>query len=592
MVVLRTKIFRLFLDVAMVACVAAMAISLNGGWQGELFGIVHVSVHKLMRPISIFFGLLFLRLWISAPPGFKVGERLDYLLDCGRRFGRRLLYTAAGKPKRAAYVIFRPVGNDIDGLKLQWRSKRMIVTLSVILIVFLTLMPTYRYLNCGSLGDFAIYIDGMHSAIEGKLFENGIQFRQFNDIETVANSSYPKVSSFASHFRPILFLMVPFFRLVPHAVTLFFVQAVVIGFSVWPFYRLAGVFLKREDYALGLAVCYCVYPSVVSTSRSFFPGLISITFLMWAFWLYQQKRYLWMCFCLLLALSCKELMGLAVLSFGGYVFLIGRQRVMGVIIAAAGLLWLYVCLHWIIPQFTPGGKYQWMVLYPNFGDSLTSIIWGIISRPDNVLRHLFSFSAMRYLLGLLLPVAFLPLVGWRIWLMTLPILMQNLLTGQPGEIWYRMPGGLWSAPIVPFTFIAVLWALRELKEKRGERFVRRAIVVVFMASMLSLSFAEVRSWKSQEHINLLRKVQELVKDGEIVVSYKTLDYRLVGKYDWRVFPNRLDESDYIVVDSWLGQSPKDKVYFEKLKDDENFVEVWSERDDHLQIIFAIYKSKK
>lgn len=176
--------------------------------------------------------------------------------------------------------------------------------------------------------------------------------------------------------------------------------------------------------------------------------------------------------------------------------------------------------------------------------------------------------------------------------MTLPILMQNLLTGQPGEIWYRMPAGLWSAPIVPFTFIAVLWALRELKEKRGERFVRRAIVVVFMASILSLNFAEVRSWKSQEHINLLRKVQELVKDGEIVVSYKTIDYRLVGKYDWRVFPNRLDESDYIVVDSWLGQSPKDKVYFEKLKDDENFVEVWSERDDHLQVIFAIYKSKK
>ncbi|MDY6793202.1 MAG: DUF2079 domain-containing protein [Thermodesulfobacteriota bacterium] len=593
------KLIKITADIIMLLCVVAMAISLSGGFQIEIFGFIHLSIHKFLQPLSILFAVFFLRLWITSPSGLGIVGKLDFWLERAGQFVCFVSFSDRGQPRKYVYLFFKWTGLRIPDTDLQWNGSRFSAVVTILMIFILTGMPTYRFLNCGSADDLTVFVDAMNSAIKGGLFENCAHFHQFNTIDEIISSNHPKLSSFAAHFRPILFLLIPFYWLAPHAITLFLVQAIIIAGSIRPFYNLANAFLQRKDWAFAITTCYCLYPSIISTSNSFFPGTFSITFLMWAFWLLWQKRYLLMALCLFLTLSCKEVMALPVISFGAYVFFFNRKRIIGTTIIVASLFWLFASINLIIPSFMPAGSYAWTGLYKNFGSSLPQIIQTILLHPYKLIPYIFSLTTWKYLFRLLFPVAFLPARAWRIWLLALPVLAQNILAGDPGMIRYRHSAGLWSASIVPFTFIAVLWALRFMKKNHNELFLKRVLAVVVITSLLSLGNASVRNWKNQSEINQILYFHKIAPHGAVVSTNIGMFWcHLTKKYDLRIFPNSWDNSDYVVVkhkDSrFRGKNyapDKNFAYLVRLKNDRRFSKIWNEYNKNLRTTYIIYKRK-
>lgn len=563
------------LDVAQLLCAAAMIIALVGGGDFRLFGTIHISIHRFARPFVAYIGVLLLRLWISSPPGLKAGERIDFWLERVRRLIELAVVRKDGQPRKFPYTLLKIIGLRAPGTDLDWNGQRFVAVVTTLLVLFLSGVLTYRYFNCGKVFDFLIFLESMESAISGGLFENPHHFCQFNPPETIVSSSHPELTLFASHFRPIMFLLIPLYRLVPGAITLFVIQALIIGASIWPLFQLAKKFLGREDWAMVVIVCYCLYPSVVSRSISFVPGAFSICFLTWAFWFLSEKRHAMMALFLLLTLACKELMALPVMSFGAYVFFFDRKRVMGGAIAATALAWLAASFYWIIPHFNPASAYGHFYIYRHLGSSLPGILQTICLRPDKLMPYLISTPALRYLIALLFPVAFLPLLGWRVSLLCLPVIGQNLLSGPPGNIMYRDPGGLYSLPLVPFIFMSSLWGLSALKRKYGARRLRRVLAVMVITSLLGTSVVSWRRWSDQNVKDLVAHFRQIAPKGTIVTTNVPMFWcHLTNRYDFRIFPNSFNTADFAVVRYRPGRRSGLRArYLDKLKSDRRFAAV-------------------
>ena len=600
------------LDVIMVLFAGAMIIALAGGAKFELFGSISISLHRFPRPFTYFLAALCLRLWVSSPSGLSVGQTIDYWLERAKIKIRNITVLPNGQIRRPYGIIFCIMGLRIPDTDTVWNGRRVIAIITFLLVIFLTLSPTYRYLNHVSVPDLGIFLESMDSAIKGGMFENSFHFWMFHSAEEFLMSKENTISMFASHFRPILFLFLPAYRLVPSAITLFFLQALIVGASVWPFFLLSRRFLKREDWAIAATVCYSLYPSVLSTSWSFFPGAFTITFLLWAFWFSSQNRYILMLSFLLLTLATKEIMALPVLSFGAYIFFFKRKRAMGVAITAFAILYLLACLFWIIPSFGAGLGYHYTkTMYQSFGTSLGGILATIILKPWKMFPYIFSASAIRYLFGLLFPVAFLPVLGWRLWVLNLPVLAQNILAGSPpGKMYCRIPGGLWSAPLVPFTFMSVLWALSFIRDKFSDDRIRHILTILIITSLLSLPIAiRHNHWPNQTYKKAVSTFRQLAPEKAVVSTNILSGWgQLRLRYRLYRYPKNVGQADFVFVaiDPDLNPANPNNVrwrrskhqggweyveyeHFKRLEEDHRFVELWKTVEPSTGHIIGIYK---
>jgi len=357
------------------------------------------------------------------------------------------------------------------------------------------------------------------------------------------------LSMFASHFRPVLYFLIPFYRLAPSVLTLFLIQALIIGSAVWPFSRLARHHLNHDGLALAATACFCLYPSVLAASWSFFPGVFGLGLLTWGLYFSLRDKMWPLLICLALTLAPKEIMALPVLSFGVYLFFWKKARFLGVAVTAAALAWLGMCLYWIIPHFSPDSIYPYVtIFYPGLGTSLPEILLNGLTRPWLLIPILLRWSTLEYLVGLLLPLAFLPLLAWPVWALNLPVLAQNLLTG-PVVFWARWPAGHLSATMAPFTFLAFLIALARLRERFSQAAVRRALAVSLFTCLAMLPIIHVGDWSDPTIRKAVSEVKRLVGPGDTVSTNLAQLWSRIGRRAKIVpFPLVLDSADWLVVE--------------------------------------------
>ena len=173
----------------------------------------------------------------------------------------------------------------------------------------------------------------------------------------------------------------------------------------------------------------------------------------------------------------------------------------GSVVALLGLAWFYVATFVIIPAFAAQayaiGQTPYAARYGELGDTFGDVLKAMLVRPDVVLRIVIQPLRLRYLFGLLAPVAFLPLLAPEFLLLSAPLLLANLLSSFPfqysGELHY-------SAPLAPFFVAAGAAGLgRWLQRNRAsvsswrlpDRITRRVPAGAALALLLALGCAGV-----------------------------------------------------------------------------------------------------
>ena len=100
------------------------------------------------------------------------------------------------------------------------------------------------------------------------------------------------ISRLGVHADFLLILISPLYRLWSDARTLILLQVLIIGLGALPVYWIAHDTLKSKPLALFFAGTYLLYPPLERmTLHDFHAVSLSMTFLLFAYWYMQKKRY-------------------------------------------------------------------------------------------------------------------------------------------------------------------------------------------------------------------------------------------------------------------------------------------------------------
>ena len=221
-------------------------------------------------------------------------------------------------------------------------------------------------------------------------------------------------------------------------------------------YRIA----RRELGALAAFVvllAYLAYPALQHTWLEYYePINLAIPCLLAATQAVRESRDRRAALFSLLALLTIENVAVTVVALGLYAIVRGRRR-LGAILVAGSLVYLALLMWVVFPWLSPRGYGFADRLYGAFASSLPDAIL-YLARPDHLLARLATPANGLYVLGLLVPVAFLPLAAPAILALAVQLPL-NLIASWPyaHEIRYH-----YVAPIVPFVFLAVIAALARI----------------------------------------------------------------------------------------------------------------------------------
>ena len=290
--------------------------------------------------------------------------------------------------------------------------------------------------------DFGIYTEALWNASQGRGLWNSVELRDH----------------LGSHASPSLYLLLPLYMLAPAPLTVALLNAAAVALSLLPAFHLAR---RRFGARAGLllALAFALHPGMGALAYDPHAVTLAVPLLLWALAAHEGGRAGWFALAALLAAGCKENVPL-VLAFWG-LYLLGRgERRAGAALSLGALAAFALGMGLIIPAFRGDHGALTMARYAHLGESWLTLLLSPLLRPAAFWGTLLSSTSLLYLIKLLAPLGFLPLLAPRILLIGLPILMQNLLSahGDMTSTQHHFDGAL-----LPILFWATLEGLTRLR---------------------------------------------------------------------------------------------------------------------------------
>lgn len=260
----------------------------------------------------------------------------------------------------------------------------------------------------------------------------------------------------ADHFSAILYLLAPLYWVWPSAKALLAAQTIALSLGALPLYALARERLRVAPLALCLAIAYLLYPALQWTNAAeFHPDTFATPLLLAALLLLQRQQ--WRPYFLVLALTLltKESAGVAVLLIGFYALRTNRR--IGWATMMVGVVGLSASLA-TIRAFNHGAPSAFFALYGPDGGGATGMLGAALCHPLHFFAPLASPVCGFYLLTLLYPLAFLPLLAPEV-LLILPLLLVNLLSARP--VMHTIEHQ-YTALLTPFLFLSAIIGMSRL----------------------------------------------------------------------------------------------------------------------------------
>lgn len=295
------------------------------------------------------------------------------------------------------------------------------------------------------------------------------------------------------HLEPILLPFAVLARLgLPIAPLLLIGQAVAVALLPLPVYRLARRRLGSDGWALWLALGSLLYPTVtVATLHDFHPVTVALPLL--AAWLDAIDEGSWrraLGFGAL-ALACREDIALQ-LALPVLALWWRHPQWRARLVTVAGLLLLYfgVYIVAIQPHFLPKlGSYG--LHFASTGTNVSSgreLLFLLLRQPLRFVASWLTWDRLRYVIELLWPLGFLPLLGGRLAVGALPILAINFLSSFPRV---RSIESHYTTAMVPFLVMAAVVGLSQVRDLLRMRSRRELVWPLLAGLMLLLSGAHL-----------------------------------------------------------------------------------------------------
>ncbi len=384
----------------------------------------------------------------------------------------------------------------------------------LVYIAGISALVLYRHEQYNSTAfDLAFYDQVLWNTAHGRIMEYTV------------GATLEYETNWISHVEPILFLVAPFKLVFVEERWLLILQTIIIASGVIPVYQIAVRTWRRGWAGFIFSLFYLLYPTVGwSNMFDFHPLTIATPLLLWAYDQLEEKRYPVCSLFLLLAMLCKEEMGLVILCFGLYAWVIGKWRG-GLLWAVLGFGWAFISFFVIIPAAQGSGlayqatlRYEWL-----FKGTLNDKIAYLLSDDSRI--------KLEFLFRLFLPLAFTPLFRPAILFIGSPAIALSLLSMNMNQnsVYHH-----YMMNVVPFLLIASIKGIYGLR--RGKTFVRVNLAQVtafaFCALMMSgllaffgpltytpkAPFAPIYTIQSGASVAGLRAVEPYIEDAACLTA--------------------------------------------------------------------------
>ena len=364
--------------------------------------------------------------------------------------------------------------------------------LSAIFLILFNNLPIEKYIekykkifNYSVLSFVILYVVYLSIVVaykvktfDGSTFDIGIFSQMFHrmstDLTAITTLERDRVlSHFAVHISPIFYLMLPFYKFLPHVETLEVLQIWVVFSAVIPLRLL----LKRLNFSKSinsLIIAWFVLIPVMTTAGGYHlhENCFLVPLIIWLFYFIVSEQKWKILLVTLLLLFVKEDAFIYVVSIGLYFlfqkrFSLSSQTKKWIILADFILPVLYFALGlYLLNTYGEGGMVSRFEPYLLEGENgILSVLKNLILHPTYVFSKLLIARKLGYLFFVLAPLVFLPLVQrtWSSYLLSLPLIVINLLPDWPYQ--YDI-GFQYSYGSQTLLFIMALLALEDLKEHK------------------------------------------------------------------------------------------------------------------------------
>lgn len=365
-------------------------------------------------------------------------------------------------------------------------------------VVFFSYLSIKRYKTLNSYYyDLGIMNQVVYNTSKGR-------FLQMTNQDLMKN-----ISRFAIHFDPILAFFALFYWIYPGPEILLIAQTAVLGLGALPVFLIGKKFLKNKFIPLLFSICYLFYFAVQRAVLFDFHAItLTTTFLLFALYFQEIKKWRWFYFFVFLSLLTKEHVGLIIFTLGIYQIFFKKEKKIGLITALIGILFFLTTVYFIIPYFR-GGEHFASIYFYNIRERIKSII-----------RNGFNYSKMILtpsLYSLFSPFSlFISLPEWAINVLS----MNNNMT----SYYFH-----YNCVIVTFLFYSLILGYRNFESFVKNKMIKKSVFVLFIFLNLwsiyqynPLPYFVRRPVKYQEINQITKKSislwREKLKDEKIIVS--------------------------------------------------------------------------
>ncbi|MFM2182177.1 MAG: hypothetical protein RJB61_471 [Actinomycetota bacterium] len=351
------------------------------------------------------------------------------------------------------------------------------------------------------------------------------------------------------HVNLIFFAFVPAYWLGAGPSFLYVVQAFVLGLGAVPTYLIARDRFAQPAMGLVFAVVYLMYAPVQWISWAMFhPEALVITPFLFAWWCATRERWGWYFVAVLVALSTREDVALAVVVLGLCVAVAlrrapdaARVRRMAVATSVLGAAWYLVATAIVIPYFNDGEvPFYISYFYGHYGDTAGEVLLEMVQRPDRVVSDAVQPDRLMFYKQMSWPMGWVFLASPIGLLMALPQLLASVITLTP---YARMIRYQYTAVMIAPVIIASISGAAALARYRTVR-------ILLPLWLLGCAYVSNVAWSPSpiakpenqsvwaipqpRHDSLRAALAMIPDDASVAASYQ-LGPHLSGRsqvYDW------------------------------------------------------------
>ena len=404
---------------------------------------------------------------------------------------------------------------------------------------------------------------------------------------------------FGDHASFYSLLLVPFFWLVASINWLYLFQAILLALGAIPLFLYTRERLESSGLALAIGLSYLLYPALQNMNmENFHPESAAVFFVIMALYFMLRGNYRLFYPFVFLSVVGKEEIGVTFAFIGLYLIFYKKEMRHGLITLLIGMGWYLLASRVIMPICNGFNIFSSQPLvYSYWFQGLMNNLfnpayyWSICTQPES----------FKYFFDLLLPLAFIPLLGFRVLVLAVPALLINLAGGG----YLRSIGYHYNYVIIAVVFFALIEGLYYLRTKipaagqnKQPLFIIALLIAAFLGNngLSQLPFfrhltllKSSYDWRSSDRVMIYNDGIKMIPPSARVSASYPLVPHLTHRREIYMFPNPFRAA---VWNMWFREGkdlPSSREHVEYVIVDRNCHEPGDQRILDYLINSAYYK---